>query len=97
MMLRFVTLYNQNNQQFSVCSALFTDKVYQYSIAPEQSIKSINYLVVFFDVIQTTIVRDESCDLLAVLNKLNSDTFSDSRVRLLGLNTNLFQYNTCKL
>lgn len=51
-------------------------------------------LVVFINEVQTTIVGDESSDLLTVLNKLDSDTLSNSRVGLLGLNTNLFKNNS---
>merc|ERR1719167_805933 len=36
----------------------------------------------------------ESCDLLSVLDELNSDTLTDSRVRLLSLNTNLLKNNS---
>lgn len=35
----------------------------------------------------------ESGDLLAVLDKLDTNTFSDSGVRLLGLNTDFFEHN----
>ena len=38
--------------------------------------------------------RTESCDLLAVLDQLNTNTLSDSGVGLLGLNTDLLENNT---
>ena len=47
----------------------------------------INLTYVFFNVVQATIVRDESSNLFAVLDQLNSGTFTDGRVRLLSLNT----------
>ena len=42
---------------------------------------------VFFDEVEATITRDECCDLLSVLDELNTDTLTHGRVRLLGLNT----------
>lgn len=36
---------------------------------------------------------DESSDFLRVLDELNTDTFSDSGVRLLGFDANFFEHN----
>ena len=44
-------------------------------------------LVVFFDVVKTTVIGDEGGDFLSVLNELDSDALSDGRVRLFGLNS----------
>lgn len=46
-------------------------------------------LIVLIDVVKTTIVRDESGDLLTVLDKLNTDGLTNGGVRLLSLNTDL--------
>jgi hypothetical protein len=39
--------------------------------------------------VKTTIIGNESGNLLSVLDELDTDTLSDSRVGLLGLNTDL--------
>ena len=48
---------------------------------------SYQNLVVLFNVVETTVTGYEGCDLLTVLDKLNTDALSDGRVRLLSLNT----------
>ena len=45
--------------------------------------------VVFFDKVETTVIGHEGCDLLAVLDQLNTNALADGRVGLFGLNTNL--------
>ena len=48
---------------------------------------SYQNLVVLFNVVETTVTGHEGCDLLTVLDKLNTDALSDGRVRLLSLDT----------
>ncbi len=50
--------------------------------------------IVFIGEVQATIARDERSNLLAVLDELNAHALTDSRVRLLGLDTDLFQDDT---
>jgi hypothetical protein len=50
--------------------------------------------IVFINIVQTTIVGNESSNLLTVLDKLNTNTLTNSRVRLLGFNTDLFENDT---
>ena len=49
--------------------------------------------IVFINVVQTTIARDESGDLLTVLNELDTDALTNSRVRLLSFNTTTHDNN----
>ena len=49
--------------------------------------------VVFLDEVEATVVGDEGCDLLSVLDQLNTNALADSRVRLFGLNTDLKRQN----
>ena len=47
--------------------------------------------IVFINVVQTTIARDESGDLLTVLNELDTDALTNSGVRLLSFNTTIHE------
>lgn len=49
--------------------------------------------VVLIDEVQATVVGHEGGDLLTVLDELNTAALTDSGVRLLGLNTELLNYN----
>jgi len=47
--------------------------------------------IVLVDKVQTTIVGHEGGDLFAVLDQLDANAFSDGRVRLLGLDSDLLE------
>lgn len=53
--------------------------------------KSTNQTYVLVNVVQATVTWDESSDLLAVLNELNTDCLAHGRVWLLGLDTELLK------
>ena len=42
---------------------------------------------VLLEEVKATVTGHEGCDLLAVLDQLDADRLTDSRVRLLGLNS----------
>merc|ERR1719481_1961735 len=52
------------------------------------------HFVVLLDVIETTVLRDESRDLLAILDELNSDAFPNGRVGLFGFDADLLQHDS---
>jgi len=49
-----------------------------------------DFIVLVYEV-ETTIVRYESCDLLSVLDQLDSDALPNGRVRLLGFDSDLLE------
>ena len=51
------------------------------------------HFIVLITETHTTISGDVACNSLVVFLELNSDTLTDGRVRLLGLNTNLLDNN----
>merc|ERR1712038_1631313 len=54
-------------------------------------------LVVFFNVIQATIIRDESGDLFTILDQLHSDALSNGRIWLFSFNANFFKDDTLSM
>ena len=50
--------------------------------------------IVFIGKVQATIARDEGGNLLSVLDELNADALTDSRVRLLRFDANLLENDT---
>lgn len=47
--------------------------------------------IVFINVVQATITRDESGDLLTVLDELDTNALTNSRVGLLSFNTTMHE------
>jgi hypothetical protein len=54
---------------------------------PTTTESSNENLIVLFDKVQATIIRDEGSNLLSVFNELHTGALTNSRVRLFGLNS----------
>merc|ERR1711915_943875 len=67
-----------------------------YSMALPTKSRNQN-LVVLFNIIQTSVVRNKSCDLLPVLDELHTNAFTNGRVRLFGFNAHLLQYDSFRV
>jgi hypothetical protein len=50
--------------------------------------------IVLFNVVQATIARNECCDFLSVLDKLDTNALTDGGVRLLSFNSTVIVKNT---
>lgn len=64
---------------------------FEDSLSPETGDEDF---VILIDKVQAAIIRHEGSDLLSVLDELDSDTLADSRVGLLGLNTDLLKHDS---
>merc|ERR1712154_441702 len=53
--------------------------------------------VVFFDVIQTTVIWDECGNFFAIFDQLNSDAFTNSGVRLFSFDADFLENNSLRM
>merc|ERR1719473_347105 len=49
--------------------------------------------IVLLEEVETTVTWHEGCNLLAILDQLDADRLTDSRVRLLGLNSHFLEHD----
>jgi len=78
---RYLDHLKANTGDITLCLALATET-------------SKQNLVVLVDKVQTTVVRNESGNFLAILNQLHLDTLPNCRVWLFGFNANFFQHDS---
>lgn len=79
-------LLHHTHQEYPLQRTPLLTRNISYSV-PLPAEPGYQHLIVLLNEIETSIIGDESCDLLPVLDELHSNALADGRVRLLGFNT----------